>query len=326
MFASKSYCLLVQSFNLILTKKLPKPHKYRTSTQSYPRFSKRPHTARMKTCSDFLPNQNYIDTAQMRAAYERLTALTLVMIEQKVGRGFLAHCRKVVKCVREFTRADWHNQQLELKLRMLASKTWRERVLKELGGEAALKRWDERMSNYRVAIYLRAMGLLEKSDAPKERVWRKTAERIAKELWQIAHAQKCAKAAAHPLIFRDPFRVDFDGQFRLAAVLCLRGTRRSPEVILATDPYYMERYEYDAMRVTKMTGFYAPVVIYPAEFRAAARVEEENELTSVIPHKTRRVADAGPNIEDMTLPLGPASPFHFVRDDKILDNANDQPP
>jgi len=182
----------------------------------------------------------------MLAAYKRLTALTLLLIDQGIGRGFLAHCNSVVKCVRAYIRADWNNTQLDLKLRMLASKAWREGVLKDLGGEAALKRWDKRMSSYKVALYLRAMGLPEKSDAQTETVWRKTPERIAKELRQIAHAKRCARATAHPLIIRDPFRVDFDGQFRLAPVPRLKGTRRSPEEVLATDPDYMERYDYDA--------------------------------------------------------------------------------
>jgi len=114
--------------------KVPKPYKYRASQQSSDNPSKHPHTARMKTCSDFLPNQNFIDTAPMVAAYERLRAMTLVMIEQRISRGFLAHCNKVLKLVREFTWAEWSNHQLDLKLRMLGSKLWRERVLKEFGG------------------------------------------------------------------------------------------------------------------------------------------------------------------------------------------------
>jgi len=274
----------------------------------------------------------------MLAAYERLTALTLVIIEQGIGRGFLAHCNKVVKCVREYIRADWHKTQLDLKLRMLASKAWRERVLKDLGGEAALQRWDKRMSRYRVALYLRAMGQPDKSGASTETVWRKTPDRIAKELRQIAHGQKCAKAAAHPLIFRDPIQVDDEGQFRLAPVPRLKGKRRFAEEVLATDPYYMERYEYDAMRVAKMTGFDAPVAIYPAEFRAAAMLEvgdgernsqpchtDANEVRPVPMPETCVHREIRFSLKQSG--MDPGHRFTVRRDDKVETSiANDQPP
>lgn len=174
----------------------------------------------------------------MVAAYERLTALTLLMIEQRITRGFLAHCNKVLKLVRDYTRADWSNRQLRLKLDMLRSKLWRERVLKDLGGERALVSWERRMAAYAAASQSEPIAL------PEKPVWRKTPERIAKELWQIAHAKTCAKATAHPRIFRDPFKVDNEAQFRMAPLprprLCgNERTRRSSEEVLATTPDYM---------------------------------------------------------------------------------------
>jgi len=265
----------------------------------------------------------------MRAAYERLTALTLLMIEQRIARGFLAHLRKVSKLVREFTQAEWNNHQLNLKLNMLRSTTWRERVLKQLGGEAALARWDRRMARYKIAA---------ETPLTPARVsgWRKTPERIAEELRWKAHAQKCAKATAHPRIFRDPFRVDQEGQFRLAPLPRVKGLRRSPEDVLATTPFYMERYDYNGMPVAKMTGYDAPACVWPAEFRAAAMVEKSGGLsTSVIPH---------PNIlqsktigENWTMSFESPSAAsclagqttNFVRGDKNKDGAlisDDDPP
>ena len=128
----------------------------------------------------------------MRAAYARLTALTLLMLEQRMSRGFLLHLRKVSKCVREFTQAEWSNHQLRLKLDMLRSKTWRSRVLKDLGGEAALARWDRRMA--------RSSKPKTEPSTAEAPIWRKTPERITEEMRQKAHAIKCAKATAHPIL------------------------------------------------------------------------------------------------------------------------------
>lgn len=267
----------------------------------------------------------------MRAAYARLTALMLVMIEQRIARGFLAHIRKISKTVREFTRAEWSNHQLTLKLDMLRSQTWRARVLKDLGGEAGLVRWERRMARYKTAA--------EAPLAPAQaRVWRKTPERIAEELRQKAHAQKCAKATAHPRIFRDPFRVDQEGQFRLAPVPRVKAVRRSPEEVLATTPNYMERYEYNAVPVAKMTGYDAPVTVWPAEFRAAAMVELGDEASHSRHTDTDVVCpvpmpEALAKEQHCVLPIyqgmGSGHGFAARRNDKIKNRAlisDDDPP
>jgi len=54
--------------------------------------------------------------------------------------GRLAH--KVVRLVRALTRCETHNIHLKRKLEMLSHKSWREQVLKELGGMRKLKLWE----------------------------------------------------------------------------------------------------------------------------------------------------------------------------------------
>jgi len=53
----------------------------------------------MKTCSDILTNQHFIDTEPMRAAYNRLTAMTLVILDHCAGQGLLENTRQILKLV-----------------------------------------------------------------------------------------------------------------------------------------------------------------------------------------------------------------------------------
>jgi len=227
--------------------------------------------------SSYLPA--FIDTAPMAAAYERLCAMIPLILAHPRARGLLENAREIGRVVRAFTRAEFSNYQRGLKLDMLSHGPWRERVLKELGGEAKLAAWDAAQERYQ---------LRKETPAPevKAGTWRKTPERLAEEERLKAHARKCARATAHPRIFRDPYRVDFEGQFRLAPLLRLSTPRRDP----ATVPFVIEDYNYDGTPIAKMSGFDAPVTVWPIEFRAAEKIErgvlEGKASSPVIPlHK-----------------------------------------
>jgi len=212
--------------------------------------------------SPYLPA--FIDTASMVAAYERLCAMVPLILAHPTARGLLENARKAGHLVREFTQAEFSNYQRGLKLDMLSHGPWRERVLKELGGEAKLTAWDAAQERY---------ASRKETSLPEvvPSAWRKTPERLAEEERLKAHARKCARATAHPRIFRDPFRVDFEGQFRLAPLPRLSTPRRDPAAV----PFAIEDYNYDGTPIAKMSGFDAPVTVWPVEFRAAARLEAE---------------------------------------------------
>lgn len=77
------------------------------------------------------------------------------------------------------------------------------------------------------------------------------------------------------------------------------------------------------MLVAKMTGYDAPVTVWPAEFRVAAMLEQAQEARDtasfVIPDQARSVAEPGSNREDCTSLLDPGSAAcSLVRDDKKL--------
>jgi len=177
-----------------------------------------------------------------------LCAMIPLILAHPRARGLLENAREIGRVVRAFTRAEFSNYQRGLKLDMLSHGPWRERVLKELGGEAKLAAWDAAQERYQ---------LRKETPAPevKAGTWRKTPERLAEEERLKAHARKCARATAHPRIFRDPYRVDFEGQFRLAPLLRLSTPRRDP----ATVPFVIEDYNYDGTPIAKMSGFDAPV-------------------------------------------------------------------
>ena len=104
--------------------------------------------------------------------------------------------------------------------------------------------------------------------------------------------------------------------------------RRTPLEVLATTPDYVERYEYNAMRLNKLIGFDAPVPIWPAEFRAAAKLELEEKakaqspVLSSPPSVSLETQARGSNLTEQHLVLDP----RFREDDKRKGVTNDQPP
>lgn len=105
------------------------------------------HLNRSELVSYDLPE--FIDMAPLNAALRGLCALLSVMLSQGNygGRnGKLDRLsRQISRAVSTLIAAGTHNQRMERKLNMLASPEWRARVLRELGGERALARWERVM-------------------------------------------------------------------------------------------------------------------------------------------------------------------------------------
>jgi len=90
---------------------------------------------------------------------------------------------------------------------------------------------------------------------------------------------------SNPRIVRDPFRVDFEGEFRLAPLprLSVRGRRG---VILSDGPDY----NYDAMRRVQFRGVRSVAVVWPCEFYAAMRLKRRPARPKPIVERARKPA------------------------------------
>ena len=236
----------------------------------------------MKTASLTSPSLHLIDTAPLAARYAVLAKAILAMVMAGRFRESTQLAHKVVRLVRALTRCEAHNHHLTRKLCMLCDRSWRERVLGELGGlrklrlwEAARKRIEARRENPRKAAPIR-----EQTPA-----WLLTPERMAESERLKAHARLCGRATAHPLILRDRVKMDFDGMFRLAPLP--RGERAKRWVKVYTQNTIVD-YDWNNIPFAKDTGF-GPASVWPAEFYAAMGMERETE-------------DDGENIKNPCIP------------------------
>ena len=184
------------------------------------------------------------------AAHQHLMHLMTVMQAFKYRRGVIAAAQAICAYVRFICRASEQASRYRWKLNMLRHKIWRDRVLEELGGEAALLRWDKQPPENQKVVRV------------KQRLFEWQKERRE-------HMKRCAKACAHPRIFRDPCRLDQGGIFRLPPMRrVLTPAVRHSNVIL-------HEYRYDARPVYKLPFFSTPITVWPDEFRAFADWTEE---------------------------------------------------
>jgi len=203
----------------------------------------------------------HLDIAPIAARY---MALILSFNALRIARSYErlpAMARKIHDIVRVLIKARTHNYHVELKLSMLANPAWRTRVLRELGGLRKLELW--------IQALLRADGQLAKRwirPAPAELVWVRTDERIAKSEALKAHARLCAKACAPEGIFRDPYRMDRAGQFRLTPLP--RSVIGKPHRPVIYSKLTIGDYNFNAVPVYKPHGF-GPASVSPLEFIAA---------------------------------------------------------
>lgn len=192
---------------------------------------------------------------------------------------------KVARLVRTFTKFERQNILLTRKLEMLSDTHWRDRVLKELGGMRKLKLWDAARKRMEQRIAERAGRAAIDRPAP-EPAWLYTAERMAESERLKARARMCMSASAHPNIFRDRYKMDFDGLFRLAPLsregLHSEGAARQVKVYTQNT---ISDYEWNPVPFAKTQGF-GPASIWPVEFYAAMKVESEAREEKTEPQPT----------------------------------------
>lgn len=271
----------------------------------------------MKTSSSSTPTYHFIDIAPLAARYSVMTASLMGFMAAGRMADVLTLSRKVHRLVRVFTKLEAHNARLKRKLEMLSDRPWRDLVVKELGGLKRLKRWEASYARIKARF---AAGHDRPLNTPDPQpAWLLTPERIAESERLKSHARKCGRATAHPRVFRDRYRMDFAGEFRLAPLP--RAPRGERVVRVYTESSIVD-YDWNNIPIAKVTGF-GPAMIWPAEVFAAIAVEagildERNTQRSLLSSRSKaKPAEPGPNNEILATGLGPASPLHYVRDDKI---------
>jgi len=194
-----------------------------------------------------------IDIAPLRLRIALL--LSEIMTLAFAGRltESLTASRAMGRAYKSLMRAQVHNRNLELKLRMLMSPAWRARVLSDLGGVRRLAAW----------TFASRRGATSREKPAAERA-RRSAWWIEKTLRARARRREIAKACVHGRVFNDPCRLDRDGLFRLAPVA--RGPRRA-----CSNPDWDAPYRYDPVPKRALTGAKAVAVLYPLEFYSAVR-------------------------------------------------------
>jgi len=261
----------------------------------------------------------FIDTDPLQAALERLCLMTFVILGD--SREVLRNARRVAKATKELIKAEQHNAQVMLKFEMLLSPIWRARVLKDLGGVKALKRWER--SHDRAAKRRAGIKLIKPHASPAQRKSR--ALNLAKA--KAALFEKRSKQPRrfhndnHPNIYKDPCKVDFEGQFRLAPI------RRGPRIMktkVKVKPRRLSSGIWEVKPTKKVTSIKInklnPIPLWPIEFEAAGAFESAHSR-SVIPQGAiygakctqRSDAHARPNLKHCLKLLGP----RFRGDDSI---------
>ena len=206
------------------------------------------------------------------------------------GKDVLALSKRLKRMTGQWVKAKDHNDRLKTKLEMLLSPEWRARVLADLGGKAALTRW-ERMSGMlprRVKDPLKPHASLAQIRARAANL-RKAKAALQSGLERRLRARERRRRLndAHPNIVFDKVKMDMEGQFRLAPVLrsvvrvkALHKRAETPEEREARE----ERNAY--IRSIKYRKA-EPIPVWPFEFRAAAGegVGMETAPTDVIPAK-----------------------------------------
>jgi len=250
----------------------------------------------MKTTSLTYYPQYFIDTAPLAARYEVLTQAVLSFIAVGQFGRMLKSSQTLVRLVRVFTRLEAQNALLARKLDMLANKTWRERVLRGLGGLRKLTLWEAAQHRIKARLLARAERPIEAATSGSPS-WLHTPERLAESERLKARVRDCRRASAHPLIFRDRCKMDFDGEFRLAPLL--REPRADSQMTVYTQNTIVD-YNWNPVPFAKVKGF-GPASVWPTEFYAAAALEDEVLEEATLQSSPRR---RGPR-ENNSKQLGP---------------------
>jgi len=204
---------------------------------------------------------------------------------------------------------DTHNRHLALKLEMLINTSWRERVLKELGGLRKLKLWEA--ARARIAARAAAPS---RPVLPLEPNWLFTPARMAESERLKARKREVFRAGHNSLIVRNRCKVDFEGEFRLAPLP--RGECAARRMKVYTAKTIID-YDWNPMPIAKEKGF-GPACVWPVEFYAAMAIEAQsdrnrgnsNHLSDTITterrsRKTSDVKTQRPSSSSFRVPRGP---------------------
>ena len=216
-----------------------------------------------------------IDIAPLAALYMAAIAGFEALRIAGTYRRMPAASRKIGTVVRALIKAKMHNHHVDLKLRMLLNPQWRNRVLRELGGRHKLELWITRL----MRLEGRLPSQRRARPVQSEPVWWRSPEHIAQSEALKAHARLCAKACAPQGTYRDPFKMDREGQFRLTPLPRLLSGQPRKAVIYTQ--LTISDYNYNAVPVYRPQ--IGPASVSPFEFIAAARMDKaEEDNTDVI--------------------------------------------
>ena len=210
-----------------------------------------------------------IDIAPLAALYMAAIAGFEALRIAGTYRRMPAASRKIGTVVRALIKAKMHNHHVDLKLRMLLNPQWRSRVLRELGGRHKLGLWMTRLMRLEGRLPSQRRARLVQS----EPVWWRSPEHIAQSEALKAHARLCAKACAPQGTYRDPFKMDREGQFRLTPLPRLLSGQPRKAVIYTQ--LTISDYNYNAVPVYRPQ--IGPASVSPFEFIAAARMDKAEE-------------------------------------------------
>lgn len=209
------------------------------------------------------------DTAGLLGVYSRLIVMVKVLASVGDFSGVLDTALKLRRAAKALTTARARAAAIDRKWKMLLCPAWRERVISDLGGRHKLRLWDAAMK--RAIVREHDHSRLWKPTPPEPLAQIDTPEKDAARMAETDrrdHIRKCARACANPQILKDPFRVDQDGLFRLPPVpRNMSGAGRSH-----ASP---QDYTYEPRRLTKLSGYAAPAMIWPAEIYAVERMEAQ---------------------------------------------------
>ena len=224
---------------------------------------------------------SFIDMAPLEAALRGLCALLRLVVAQG-GRPGHVHkvSLKVRQAVKALIAAGHHNIRADRKLSMLASPEWRARVLRDLGGQAALARWERIMAKRRAAVdALFYNGPFKPRPRPSEAQLIARAVNLKKAklaLFRAGFQKKCREKFKYrsfdmpnPHAFVDRVKVDQEGEFRLAPL-----RRVGPKPALKERAVHKSGAAEEPRPKIQYTPL-DPIALYPAEFYAAERVETE---------------------------------------------------
>lgn len=232
----------------------------------------------MKTATLPLPRLRFIDTAPLVAHYDVLAQAMLTFILAGQYLQSMPIAQKIVRLVRVASKLEAHNVQLRLKLDMLSNAPWRERVLKDLGGLRKLKLWEACKARIEARSAARVKEVARKGPS-----WLYAPERIAESERLKARKRKVFRANQHPRIVRDRYKVDMEGEFRLAPLP--RGERTPRQIRIYTQNTIID-YDWNPIPFQKEKGF-GPAYVWPVEFYAAMAIE-----ANILSERERRALHA----------------------------------